>query len=60
MKTLVTYSNKFQNKVLNNYDNQVKNDMVGLYEKLNNKATQNKYENMSTDLGRVNSFEISN
>lgn len=60
MKTLVTYSNKFQNKCLNNYDNQVKNDMVGVYEKLNSKATQHLYQNQSSDLGRVNSFEIHN
>ena len=31
-----------------------------MYEKLNTKATQDVYKNMSTDLGRVNSFEIEN
>ena len=34
--------------------------MVGVYEKLNSKATQNVYKNVSSDLGRVNSFECKN
>lgn len=43
MKTLVTYSSKFKNKKCNNFDNQIKNDQVGIYEKLNTKATESNF-----------------
>jgi len=43
MNTLVAYSTKFKSKKINNYDNQVKKDQVGIYERMNMKATENEF-----------------
>jgi hypothetical protein len=57
MKTLVSYSTKFKNKKINNYDNQVKKDQVGIYERMNCKATENEFEKVNHDMGIVNKHE---
>ena len=57
MKTLVNYSSKFKNKKCNNYDNQIVNNQVGIYEKLNCKATEREYVKEDAELGKVRTLE---
>ena len=57
MKTLVQYSTKFKSKKFNNYDNQVKKDQVGIYERMNTKATENEFLKANHNMGLVNQHE---